>query len=194
MTDCLTILCGGASKRMGQDKALLLLDNESLLLRHVRMAQAAGFRVQIAAAAADYADLPADIVRVQDRLPERAGPLSALAGALQALAVCGGQGTYLMPVDTLLTAAQLRALLTEAQPAPWITIAERGQLHNVFAYAEVGLLPRIEQWLAAGIRALQPLNSVQGAKLVAMPAEWSPLLGFNTPEEWQQAKEYYERI
>lgn len=179
---------------MGQDKALLPLGDESLLQRHVRMAQETGFRVQIAAAGADYADLPADIVRVQDKLPERAGPLSALAGALQALALCGGQGTYLMPVDTLLTAAQLRDVLGKSQPAPWITIAERGQLHNVFAYAEVALLPRIEQWLAGGIRALQPLNSVQEAKLVALPQEWSPLLGFNTPEEWQQAKEYYERI
>lgn len=189
MTDIVTILCGGASKRMGQDKALLTLGGETVLSRHIRLAEVAGFRVQIASGSAQYDFLPASVVRVQDILPEHSGPLSALGGALRALAVCGEKGTFLMPVDTLIDAQAVRELLSPALPAPWVTIAERGQLHNVFAYAEVSLLPRIEQWLVSGIRALQPLNSVQGAKLRAMPEEWAGRLGFNTPEEWQQVQE-----
>ena len=76
-----TILCGGQSQRMGRDKALLEYHGETLLARHLRLADAAGMRVYLASGGTDYPHPPAVQV-VADALVGRAGPLSALAGAL----------------------------------------------------------------------------------------------------------------
>ena len=42
MTDTLTLLCGWQSRRMGRDKALLEYHGETLLARHLRLADEAG--------------------------------------------------------------------------------------------------------------------------------------------------------
>ena len=61
----------------------------------------AGMAVYLASGGTDYPYQP-QVQTVADALVGRAGPLSALAGALTAIASAGGTETLLMPVDRYL--------------------------------------------------------------------------------------------
>ena len=184
-TDALIVLCGGQSSRMGQPKALLTIDGETLLARHLRLAQAAGLRVYVAQGNQDYA-LPPDVRTVSDALPD-AGPLSALAGALRVLAEDGVRSAVLMPVDTLLSPAQLLAALPE-NDAPFACVIADGRPQPLFARVAVNILPRVQSWLEEGIRRMMPLAALPGVRYVTLPADWPQALNFNTPAEWQLAQ------
>ena len=176
---------------MGQDKALLEYNGETLLARHIRLAQAEGFRVQIASGGTPY-DLPDDVIRVHDKLPDRAGPLSALAGALTAAALTGAQGTWLLPIDTLVTPAELIATLRDKLPASSVIAVRNGKPQPLFAWYSCALLPRIESWLDSGIRQMMPLAAISDIRHVVMPDDWVGRDNFNTPEDWQTAQHIQE--
>jgi molybdenum cofactor guanylyltransferase len=78
------ILAGGRSRRMGQDKAWLLLDGKALLAHQVELARALGAeKVFISGRSnTDYDAFGCAVLR--DRLPN-AGPLSGLESALTAI-------------------------------------------------------------------------------------------------------------
>ena len=156
MTTNLTLLCGGQSQRMGRDKALLEYHGETLLARHLRLADAAGMRVYLASGGTAYPHPPA-VQTVADALAGRAGPLSALAGALAAIAAAGGTETLLLPVDTLVTPTMLRDALAGAPPAPFVCIVQDGQPQPLFARVSTTLLPRLHEWLESGLRRMMPL-------------------------------------
>lgn len=83
------ILAGGRSTRMGCDKALLMLDGESLLQRHVRLLRAAGAREillnQHPERARPTTAFPPDVRLVwDDPTQPEAGPLGGLAAVLAA--------------------------------------------------------------------------------------------------------------
>jgi molybdopterin-guanine dinucleotide biosynthesis protein A len=179
----LTLLCGGQSRRMGQDKALLDYHGETLLARHLRLAHEAGLPVQLASGDTAY-PVPPEVRRIADALPGHEGPLSALAGALAAIAENGGTETLLLPVDTLVTPAQLRDALAGAAPDPFVCIVHDGQPQPLFARASVTLLPRLTDWLTNGLRRMMPLAALSGVRYVTCPADWPQPLNANTPEDW----------
>lgn len=179
----LTILCGGQSRRMGQDKALLDYHGETLLARHLRLAREAGLSVQLASGGTAY-PVPPDTRTTADALPGREGPLSALAGALAAVVGNGGTETLLLPVDTLVTPAQLRDALAGAPPEPFVCIVHDSQPQPLFARAATALLPRLNDWLASGLRRMMPLAALSGVRYVTCPADWPQPLNANTSEDW----------
>lgn len=74
------VLCGGASQRMGTDKALLALEGRSLLSRSVENLAPLGAPVVLACGSEDrYAELGCE--RVLDRFPA-GGPLAGLEAVL----------------------------------------------------------------------------------------------------------------
>lgn len=180
----LTLLCGGQSQRMGRDKALLEYHGETLLARHLRLADAAGMRVYLASGGTAYPHPPA-VQSVADALAGRAGPLSALAGALAAIAAAGGTETLLLPVDTLVTPTMLRDALAGAPPAPFVCIVQDGQPQPLFARVSTTLLPRLHEWLESGLRRMMPLAALSGVRYVVMPTDWPQPINFNTLEDWQ---------
>jgi molybdopterin-guanine dinucleotide biosynthesis protein A len=81
------ILCGGASSRMGRDKASLPLESETLLGRAVRLVSDAvgdGPIVCVAAAGQVLPPLPESMQVLRDEQPN-CGPLAALAVGMTAL-------------------------------------------------------------------------------------------------------------
>lgn len=185
MTNFLVILCGGYSVRMGKDKATLQLKDETLLARHVRLAKAAGLTVVLASNGRNYGIT--DTLSVADAIADQ-GPLSALIGALEMIKTQGGSGCFLMPVDTLIAPSALVELFSSALPATWLTLQEGEQLHSVFAYANIALLPHLRANLAQGINALSAISRLNTAKTIAMPTAWQRFIGFNTPAQWHSAK------
>ena len=157
MTTNLTLLCGGQSQRMGRDKALLEYHGETLLARHLRLADAAGMRVYLASGGT----------------------------ALAAIAAAGGTETLLLPVDTLVTPTMLRDALAGAPPAPFVCIVQDGQPQPLFARVSTTLLPRLHEWLESGLRRMMPLAALSGVRYVVMPTDWPQPINFNTLEDWQ---------
>lgn len=186
MNEHLIILCGGKSQRMGEDKALLMHEGETLLARHIRLAQAAGVTVWVAGGGSAY-DLPGDVRRADDALPDRQGPLSALVGALSALQGESAQSALLMPVDTLVTPAQIAAALPETH-APFACLIAEGTPQPLFARVRLALYPRLAEWLATGVRRMMPLAALPGVRYVPLPPDWPQPFSFNTPADWQAAQ------
>jgi molybdopterin-guanine dinucleotide biosynthesis protein A len=85
MTLGAVVLCGGASRRMGQPKAWLPFGPERMLRRVVRLVSAAtGPVVVVAAPGQEVPPLPSDVVLVRDPVSDR-GPLQGLAAGLAGL-------------------------------------------------------------------------------------------------------------
>lgn len=82
------VLCGGASRRIGRDKALLPLGDEVMLQRTVRLLrEALGCDAVVVVAAARQAlpPLPPGVQVIRDEAPSP-GPVPAIAAGLAALA------------------------------------------------------------------------------------------------------------
>ncbi len=189
------LLCGGRSSRMGQDKARLMLDGQSLLQRGLALLAQAG--CQQVFAGGDYPGVPAivDLPRWQGR-----GPLAGIASALmqQPDALW-----LILPVDMPgVTAAMLQQVLGQAQQLA----ADGEPVGMAVADSQFPLLlqggralPVLERLLdspegrmasvGALIRALQ-LPLLAPGTLIADPQQQQLLLcNTNTPEEWHHFRQ-----
>lgn len=81
MTFSALILAGGRSTRMGQDKALLRVDGETLVARQVRRVRASGAVDVLVSGRAEVDYGPVDARVVYDDLPDL-GPLAGIARGL----------------------------------------------------------------------------------------------------------------
>lgn len=100
------VLAGGQSRRMGTDKAAVMLGAETLIERAVGKIQDAGLRASIAGGRRDR------WTQVQVIEDEGGGPLSGICAALES---CGCQRALFLPVDQpLMPVAALLSLLQHA--------------------------------------------------------------------------------
>ena len=189
------LLCGGRSSRMGQDKAHLKLDGQSLLQRGLALLAQAG--CQQVFAGGDYPEAAsiADLPRWQGR-----GPLAGIASALMrepnAL-------WLILPVDMPgVTATMLQQVLGLAQQLA----ADGEPVGMAVADSQFPLLlqgeralPVLERLLespdgrmasvGALIQAL-PLPLLAPESLIADPQQQQLLLcNTNTPEEWHHFRQ-----
>lgn len=166
------ILAGGASSRMGRDKALLELGGVTLLDRTRALLKSAGAeRVLIAG----RPDLPGGL---PDASPG-AGPARAAADALLALADAGAEMALVMPVDMpLMTVETLHVLIAAAAG-------------GAAAY-EGHPLPFCARLRGAPLETAAPRSMHD--LLGTLSALWFPTEGMdprifanvNTPEEWER--------
>lgn len=175
------VLAGGRSSRMGQDKAMLIWQGETLLERQSQLLKKAGCDAVLIAGrqAHGWPSLP-------DDKPFR-GPVAALAHILTNIegmfALIPGR-MVLVPVDMpLLMADHLTALLQHAAPL----IAYEG---NPFPCA-MSVTPALRQTVVH--YALRPQASLKGLWGMVAGSVWLPqpasaefLTNINTPEEWQR--------
>ena len=202
------ILAGGASRRMGRDKAALVLEGRTLLRRTIDTALTVSHRVVV-------------VGRIEDELAEspvaaglrdgigaqfltydapRQGPLGGLVTALR-----HAQGpVLLLACDMpLLKPDALKWLIVEAGPllpkpvgavpdgeatrlhgavARW-----QGQLEPLFAIYTPACLTLAESRLAAGERAMHRFVEAGAFRVVDVP-DWvgAQLANMNTPAEWEK--------
>lgn len=186
------VLAGGASRRMGHDKAALRIDGEPLVRRAVGRLRRALAEVVVVGSPA-LASLVPDTRVIADEWPGR-GPLGALATALRAT---DAEWVLLVACDMpFLQAPLIReiARLALAQP-PAEVIAVRGPrglepLHAAYARA---CLPLALRRLAGDDVSLRGLLGAARVREMA-PEEVRRLdpsglstLNANTPEEWERA-------
>ena len=189
-------LAGGASRRMGRDKAALELDGEPLLRRAVARLRRALAEV-IVVGSPTFAPLIPETRLVADDWPGR-GPLGALVTALRAAEASGSEWALLVACDMPFTQpALLRAMARLALATPEAqAVALRGQrglepLHAVYARA---CLPLALARLASGDASLHGLLATLNVREITPEdvRRLDPLgrstFNANTPEEWAQAQ------
>lgn len=193
------ILCGGDSRRMGSDKALVDFDGSPLLRRHVEAIQSLNLEIPIYISSGTnrYPILDDCWVSYVPDVVAGAGPLSGLAGALSAVERTGGADghIFVMPVDTLAPPSVLLAELTKTHVASSGVVLLKGQrLHPVHGLFPVSLAEPLRQFIEVGGRAVMGFLDALDIEEVAIEEEWEPCMNFNDPDEFAAACEVLAQI
>ena len=193
MLTTLIILAGSKSQRMGQDKAFIRFQGETLILRILdRLAGLAQEVIVIAPRSTE--NLPQDIKFVPDLIPGR-GPLGGLYSALitashQAVAVVACD----MPFVSAKMLSYQRDLLISENADVVVPSSEKGlePLHAL--YRRDTCLPHVRQTLEAGKgQLISWFSSVKVHVLTPVESKVFDLngqvfLNVNTPEELIKAE------
>ncbi len=182
------VLAGGASRRMGQDKALLILDGEPLWWRQTRVLRATGVsRIGIVRQHEQAAlALPPDIVCWHDAI-ENAGPL---AGFHAALSACDTAWLAVLATDMpRIDAGWFHWLRNSCRPGCGALARHPdGRLEPLAAIYPRAALAEVTRRLETGPRSLWSLadaliscNHLAGVPLP--PAEVWRVANWNTPAE-----------
>ncbi len=184
MTLAVAVLAGGASRRMGRDKASLTMAGESLLHRTARIAGAIGSVVVVGRPRPDGWDLTTTFI-ADDRPGE--GPLAAIATALAHAAM----PTVALACDLpRLDTAALDWLIEawRSTPAPLGLVSTRdGRGEPLFSIYMPAARGAIDAALARGERSVQRVISDPGfARREAPAAVASALDDCDDPDDWQR--------
>jgi molybdopterin-guanine dinucleotide biosynthesis protein A len=188
------ILAGGQSRRMGSDKAALLLAGEPLLLRVVRRLRMVTPDVSIIGPP-ERASLAPGVPILPDRWPQQ-GPLGGLATALQAMA---GETVLVVSCDMpFLNRALLGYLLSLTPGYDAVVVRADGKAHPLHAVYQKRCLPVLEAQLQLGELQVQrflarlAVRFVEDAELDRFDPGHLSIFNANTPEEWAQALRLFE--
>ncbi len=176
------VLAGGASSRMGHDKAALSYKGFSLLERQVQLLQEAGLSRVIVSGRSQPDDWTLDASFCPDEQPG-AGPLAGLQAVLRA-----EQETV------LLIACDMPALSCEAicwlkqQSAGHSIISESSRgIEPLFSCYAASVLPAIDELLIAGRRSVHGLIRSASLPQCLLPAQYDEhVQNINTQDEWQR--------
>lgn len=187
------ILCGGTSRRMGRDKALLPIGGESMLQRVVRLVGQvvpADQIVCVAAIGQPLPQLPAAVRVVHDRHVDR-GPLEGLATGLAAL-YDEADAAFVTTCDApLLMPPLITHLLSLLGDHDAVIPVVDDQSFPLSAVYRIDLLGRLDTFLERGGRRVigfaESLNlrSVPAEDLQGIDAELLSLRSCNTIEEYE---------
>lgn len=173
------LLCGGASKRMGRDKALMTWEGETLLDRALEVLRAIARDVMIA---------PGSLARYQDRgLPEvldgepGQGPS---AGILAGLAKARYERVLFAAVDLPeLGRCPLKDLvaLARTEDADIATLDDGRQRPPLVLCIHRRVLSGFEQAYAAGARRI--IDLTRGHSSVSLPVDPQYTVNWNRPQD-----------
>lgn len=193
------ILCGGDSRRMGTDKALVDFDGMPLLRRHVEAILSLNLDVPIYVSSGTkrYEILDDCGVVYAPDLVAGAGPLSGLAGVLTAAEKAGGAGghVFAMPVDTLVPPGVLLDTLTKTRLGASVAALIKGQrLHPVHGLFPVSAAAALSEFVQSGGRAVMEFLESLDIEQVSIGEAWESCLNFNYPEDFVSAREALAQI
>jgi molybdopterin-guanine dinucleotide biosynthesis protein A len=190
--DAAVILAGGASSRMGRDKAWLEFGGRPLLV-HVVAIVAECCRPIVVAARVGQALPPLEhraVERIDDALDD-GGPLVGIIAGLTRLSERGVERAYIGSCDAAgITTAHVRFMLSALRSAPtmvaWVPCDVDGRAHPLASAVIVdAMLARATAQLSRQDLRLQAL--FQGPQIGRIPAAQLPdphvLAPCNTPEQ-----------
>jgi len=178
------ILAGGASRRMGTDKAALLFGGVGLLERTARTALSAGLPVLVAGRTRPDGWPLSEVEFVPDAAPDR-GPLGGLEAALRHAAHPVLALACDMPLLTAAALDWLREAAAGGTAEHGLAVQNSGQWEPLFSVYTPACLPLIEARLSAGRLSLHRLIEAGEFATAAAP-DWvaAQLVNVNTPDDW----------
>ncbi|HEY0072695.1 MAG TPA: molybdenum cofactor guanylyltransferase [Abditibacteriaceae bacterium] len=177
------IFAGGQSQRMGQDKAQLEINGETLLQRTAKMALDVASRVYVIGRIMPATWPFGEVQFMLDETPHQ-GPL----GGLQTVLKREAEVLTLACDMPKLTTDALGWLLKErekSQAAHGVIVENADQWEPLFSVYTAQCLPLIEENLGNGRRSMHALIKRGNFDLVLAPPEiQKQLINVNTLEEW----------
>jgi len=177
------LLLGGASTRMGSDKARLELDGVALATRIALLLDALFEEVLLVGG-----DPPADAPG--RRVADLDGPRCALRGVVGALAAARADRVLVVATDLPLLTPELLLALAAWPEADVVAPRAGARLEPLCAVYSRRALAAARARLAAGRLALHELiaelslQTIEAADLRAVDPAGTALANANTPEEW----------
>ncbi len=195
------ILAGGLSRRMGTDKAMILLSGTPLAL-HIAQRLEPQVSAVVLNAPLDH-PLAGTLPVLPDSKPDRPGPL---AGVLASLRACGERAdapTHILttPCDTPFLPHDLVSRLAEQAESGTIVMAScAGRAHPVTALWPISLADDLDRWLddpdhrrVFDFVARHPSRTVEFELLDGPSGPVDPFFNINTPEDLALAATLLER-
>ncbi|KUI34410.1 molybdopterin-guanine dinucleotide biosynthesis protein A [Mycobacterium sp. IS-1590] len=173
------ILAGGASRRMGRDKATLPYEGTTLVERMVSiLAPRCAPIFVIAAPGQALPALDAEVLRDEVL---GVGPLLATGRGLRAAAEAGSELAFVSAVDTpLLTVELLDTLVAPAvRVGADVVLPWDGRDHYLAGVYRTALADRVDALIAAGERSMRALVDRVDTQRIVMP-EQRALTNINT--------------
>jgi molybdopterin-guanine dinucleotide biosynthesis protein A len=173
------ILAGGASRRMGRDKATAIFDGKTLVERAVSAVHPRCAPVFVVAAPGQaLPPLDAEVLRDEIR---GVGPLLATGRGLRAAAEAGLEFAFVCAVDMPLLSVDLIDKL--AAPAVGlgadVVLAWDGRSHYLAGIYRTSLHEHVADLVADGKRSMRALTETVDTQRIVMPAQPS-LTNVNT--------------
>jgi molybdopterin-guanine dinucleotide biosynthesis protein A len=189
------ILVGGASRRMGRDKALLTVGRRTMLERVADELAAVVSSVRLVGAQKDY---PVGFPNV----PDIQSAYGALGGIHAALAATSAEWALVVACDLPLVTSQLLERLAQYSTGSKdavVPVQADGRPQPVCAlYRREACLPEIEDLIRADEHTPRALldrvrtQYVQFSELRDLPGAENFFLNLNTPEDFLRAKQLLE--
>ena len=189
------ILAGGASSRMGRDKALLEIGGEPLLVRTARLLGALVTEVAVIGPPERYAALG---LRV---LPDDVAGLGPLGGIATALRITSREWNLIVGCDLpYLSVAWLEWMIARARNSKSVALlpeTPRG-LEPLCAIYRVNCAPVITQAIARGLRKVTDglaglsVERITAAQWGAFDSTGALFTNLNTREDYAQARAQLE--
>lgn len=183
------VIAGGQSTRMGQDKALLVLDGVPLVERVLSR-----LRIQVDAVIisgnGDGARFPKGIDVVADRLSGPGTPLAGLEAVLAHGHAAGFDAVVTVPTDTPFLPLDLVRRLAEGGHDTGAAIARSGgQDHYLTGIWTTAMAPAVSRMVAQGeLVRMRDMAVRAAAAQVAWPAlPHDPFFNINTPDDLAEA-------
>ncbi len=183
------VLAGGASSRMGVDKALVPVEGEPLVARVAGRLSGQCGAVAVAAGA-DTARIAAlGLTALPDAATARLGPLAGIAAGLAHAQARGFQAVLTAPCDAPFCPPDLLDRLSRAIGEAGVAAVEGPHgLEPLFALWRVGARPAVEAALADGRLAVRQAMEAAGMAVLAVgEAEAAAFANLNTPEDFARS-------
>lgn len=182
------VLLGGASSRMGHDKAAVELGGVAAATRAARLLDALCVRVLLVGGEAPEG-------APGERVADLDGPQCALRGLVGALEAATTEQVLVLATDLPLMTPELLLALVAWPEAPVVAPrTETGAQPLCALYRREAVLREARDWLASGRLKLQGLLDAVGAAyldpsvLVRLDPEGRALLNVNTPDDLERAR------
>jgi len=185
------VLAGGASRRMGRNKAGLPFDGETLLARAITRLAPQVAAVAVSGDPAEPALAAAGVTVLPDPLPDRPGPLAGMLAGLLWAAERGAARLQVVPVDAPFLPDDLVVRLAATAGGGIAVAHSGGRAHPVVVQLPVALAADLAAHLAGGgPRAVARWLDRHDPRPVefALRADGvDPFLNLNTPEDLDRA-------
>lgn len=186
------ILCGGKSQRMGQNKAFIRLDGESLLRRLARVGE--GFGEQLVST--DHILMAKETgFRMVPDIKKGCGPV----GAVYSLLVGMTSGAVLtLPCDMPFFPAALVQEMLNTIPATakaLLLLDRNGRAYPLCAIFRKSCLPIVREHVKADKLKAMPMMDSLGAFRMILPERFSErvLTNLNTPEDLEAFENIFKK-
>lgn len=180
----IAILAGGASRRMGQDKASMPVAEGTMLERTARIARQTGLLAIVAGRPEPEGWPYPNVPFYPDDQPGQ-GPLGGLAAALRA----AGRSVILLPCDMPCLTAEVLSWLVGisslCRSPHGLVVRNGGRPEPLFSFYSFSLLPLVQDHLRQNVRAMHRLIDAGRFDFADLPPEHAPALrNVNRPEDW----------